>query len=185
LGDTCELDADTLSETCPHDGWKLLPGTSGGGLFRCGSVVDDAATGWYGHCVDAAARCNGARNCGDGSFDGQDELACPFVAACDWPTVPRGDGVCLECSPEDVPNCIDAAPALDGAACECMRCATPWAGPACDVSLEVPTTATPTATTAAPTAGAALSDTSTGVGTRVAPALAAVFVVVVLVIDVF
>ena len=123
------------------------------------------------------------RNCGDGSFDGQDELSCPFVAACDWPAVPGSGGLCLECAPEDIPNCLDAAPALDGAACECMRCATPWAGPACDVSLEVPTTASPT--TAAPTAGNALSDTSTDVGTPVAPALAAAFVVVVLVMNVF
>ena len=181
LGAACELDAGTLSETCPHDGWKLLPGTSNGGLFRCGSVVDNAAMGWYGHCVDAAARCNGARNCGDGSFDGQDELACPFVAACDWPTVPRGDGVCLECSPEDVPNCLDAAPALDGATCECMRCATPWAGPVCDVSLAAAPTTAPTRTTPAPTARTALSDGSTGV----APASAAAFVVVVLVMDLF
>ena len=138
------------------------------------SLVDDAATGWYGHCVDAAARCNGVRNCGDGSFDGQDELACPFVAGCDWPAVPRGDGVCLECSPEDVPNCIDAAPALDGAACECVRCATPWLGPACDVSLAAAPTTAPVRTTPAPTARTALSDGSTGV----APVRAAAFVVV-------
>ena len=111
----------------------------------------------------------------------QDELVCPFVAACDWPAVPRGDGVCLECSPEDVPNCLDAAQSLNGAACECVRCATPWLGPACDVSLAAAPTTAPTWTTPVPTARTALSDGSTGV----APARAATFVVVVLVMNVF
>ena len=136
MGAECESAPDALSTTCPHAGWKLLPGTAGGGVYRCGQITSGAATGWHGHCVPAAAQCNGERNCGDGSFDGSDEMDCTsFTPTCAWPAV-RRDGRCLECAAADVPaRCApgQAAPTAAANGCECSRCESSWAGPNCDV----------------------------------------------------
>merc|ERR1712174_105828 len=78
----------------PNDGWKLLPGTNDGRLFRCGEVIDFAhfdetssswvggkVGGWWGNCVPAGVINNNEVNCGDNSDEGA------ASAICQWPFV--------------------------------------------------------------------------------------------------
>merc|ERR1711902_466267 len=93
------------SDTCPNDGWKLLPGANDGRLFRCGDVIEYAVFdtlsvswvggqvgGWYGHCVPAGVMNNGKMNCGDNSEEGTEE-----PVTCQWPLIRKADGMCKEC----------------------------------------------------------------------------------------
>lgn len=157
LGPTCDVAADASSSTCPHDGWKLLPGTEGGALFRCGGVADLGtpaafATGYFGHCVPIGARCDSAHsNCGDAT----DESDCPVDhrTSCAWPTVRDADGLCSLCTDGSVQRCAmgEAAPNATQDVCKCLRCEVGWLGPQCDVvDTAMPPPAAPPESPAAP-----------------------------------
>jgi len=145
MGDFCDTPKTIESSTCPNDGWKLLPGTNDGRLFRCGEVINFAhfdetssswvggiVGGWWGNCVPAGAINNGEVNCGDGSDEGA------ASAICQWPFIKMEDGTCKECDDGDVSNkCItgQSVPSETQQSCVCQKCKDGWAGNQCDIEI--------------------------------------------------
>jgi len=144
LGDFCEILDTVASDTCPNDGWKLLPGRNDGRLFRCGEVISyavfDSLTsswvggvegGWWGHCVPAGVMNNGNKNCGDNSDEGTSD-----PATCQWPFIKKADGTCKECEDSDVSTKCAPGQAISSdtqQSCICQKCIDGWIGSECEI----------------------------------------------------
>jgi len=145
VGDFCDIPNTVASSTCPNDGWKLLPGTNDGRLFRCGEVINYAhfdetssswvggiVGGWWGHCAPAGVLNNGQKNCGDNSDEGT------ASAICQWPFITKVDGTCKECEDGDVSaKCIpgQAISSATQQSCVCQKCLDGWIGSECEIEI--------------------------------------------------
>jgi len=157
VGDLCDITDTVASDTCPNDGWKLLPGANDGRLFRCGDVIEYAVFdtlsvswvggqvgGWYGHCVPAGVMNNGKMNCGDNSDEGTEE-----PVTCQWPLIRKADGMCKECEDGDVSAKCSPGQAISSdtqQSCVCQKCMDGWTGSQCEINSNVDTTLSPTET---------------------------------------
>jgi len=154
LGHHCEYAPNVQSTTCHVDGYKLLPGTSNGEVFRCGMVYGDPpqAGGWFGNCIPAGGECSGTNNCQDGSDEAVPHCATSdFQAICPWPFVRQVGQECLECNHEDIPHCVAGQASPMGShgawSCVCNKCEPGYLGPQCSVTDVTPVTTTAAATT--------------------------------------
>merc|ERR1719232_2247890 len=163
VGEFCDIPKTVESTTCPNDGWKLLPGTNDGRLFRCGEVINFAhfdetssswiggkVGGWWGNCVPAGVINNNEVNCGDKSDEGA------ASAICQWPFVTMEDGTCKECDDNDVSDkCVPSQsfPSETQQSCVCQKCTDGWIGNQCDIDISgigAPTARPSSETTIAP-----------------------------------
>jgi len=163
VGEFCDTPKTVESTTCPNDGWKLLPGTNDGRLFRCGEVINAAhfdesssswvggkVGGWWGNCVPAGVINNNEVNCGDRSDEGA------ASAICQWPFVAMEDGTCKECDDNDVSDkCVpgQSFPSETQQSCVCQKCMDGWIGNQCDIDISgsgIPTARPSSETTIAP-----------------------------------